>query len=123
MTSIGNWDMRGGALWLDREQWGVIVDALIEHRGSADARKKVNSESTSNVRADACLDLIGQINAAAKHDHGTDYSAPVAKVCSCGDDSSWMGVDTQQDGPEKVWRCDTCQGIVPLEISARTYLP
>lgn len=63
---IKAWDKRGGVLRLDREEWGVIVDALIEHRESALFRVMVNSESTSNNRADMCLDLIGQINAAAR---------------------------------------------------------
>jgi hypothetical protein len=57
--------MVGFALRLDREQWGVVIDALIEHRASATRRKAGNSASTSDVRADMCADLIGQINAAA----------------------------------------------------------
>jgi hypothetical protein len=47
----------------DDEEWGIIVDALIEHRASAEKRKGVNPFSTSNHRADLCADLIGRINA------------------------------------------------------------
>lgn len=57
------WDMRGGSMYFDREEWGVIVDALIQHREHAKERKTVNSESTSNVRAEMCADLIRRINA------------------------------------------------------------
>jgi hypothetical protein len=57
--------MIGFDMWLDRESWGVIIDALIEHRGSATKRKAGNSESTSDMRADLCAELIGQIGTRA----------------------------------------------------------
>lgn len=60
-------DERGGALWLSREEWGVVTDALIEHRESAGVRKAANSESTSDDRATMCAALIGRIGAAARH--------------------------------------------------------
>jgi hypothetical protein len=50
------------ALAFDRESWGLIVDALIEHRASAEQRKSANSASTSDIRADLCADLIVKIN-------------------------------------------------------------
>lgn len=56
---------RGFALWLDRETWGVVTDALIEHRVSSRARKVANVESTSDIRADLCADAIRQINDAS----------------------------------------------------------
>lgn len=59
------WDGRGGPLWLDREQWGIVVDALIEHSASATARKSANSESNSDTRAGIANALIAKINAAA----------------------------------------------------------
>jgi hypothetical protein len=49
----------------NREEWGVITDALIQHRGHATERKSANSESTSDVRADMCADLIRRLNATA----------------------------------------------------------
>lgn len=58
-------DDRGGAIWLSREEWGVVTDALIEHKASALARKAGNVESTSDERATMCTDLIGRINDAA----------------------------------------------------------
>jgi hypothetical protein len=57
---------RGFPLWLDRETWGVITDALIEHRASAQNRKGANSASTSDVRADLCADTIRRINDAGR---------------------------------------------------------
>lgn len=68
VTNADVWDMRGGPLWLDREQWGVITDALIEHRASATARKGMNSASNSDVRAEMCVQLIQTINTAAEVD-------------------------------------------------------
>lgn len=59
------WDKRGGPIWLDRNQWGVVVDALIEHKRSAELRKDTNPASTSDERADLCDALIAVINAAA----------------------------------------------------------
>lgn len=58
------WDARGGAIWLDREQWGVVIDALIEHHKHSTSRKAINPESTSDVRADECVRIIQTINAA-----------------------------------------------------------
>jgi hypothetical protein len=54
-------DWRGGSFWFSREDWGVITDALIEHRESATRRKAANSESTSDERADTCVRLIETI--------------------------------------------------------------
>lgn len=60
------WDARGGSLWADREDWGVVIDALIEHRASSANRKNGNPESTSDARAEKCGELIGRITTAAK---------------------------------------------------------
>jgi hypothetical protein len=59
------WDMTGGALWFDREQWGVVVDALAQHRGHATERKSVNPASNSDERAEMCAEMIRRINEAA----------------------------------------------------------
>jgi hypothetical protein len=56
---------RGFSIWFDRETWGVITDALIEHRASAQGRKDANAASTSDVRADLCAETIQRITAAA----------------------------------------------------------
>lgn len=56
-------DRVGGSMWLDREDWGIVLDALIEHRASAEHRKAVNTESTSDVRVDTCVRLIRTMGA------------------------------------------------------------
>lgn len=53
--------LAGFGLDLNREEWGVIIDALIEHRESAQLRKDVNSASTSDLRVGMCADLIARI--------------------------------------------------------------
>jgi hypothetical protein len=45
--------------------WGIVIDALVEHRASAERRKAANSESTSDTRADACARMIAAIVADA----------------------------------------------------------
>lgn len=57
------WDRRGGSVWLDREEWGVVLDALIREAAHAAQRKAGNPASTSDVRADLCNAIIGKINA------------------------------------------------------------
>ena len=66
-------NIRGFALWLDREEWGHVIDGLILERDRSDNRKKANSESHSNVIADKCGKLISKITALAADIH----SAPV----------------------------------------------
>lgn len=51
----------GATVQLGREEWGVVIDALIEHQASASGRKSVNSESTSDVRSGICSGLIGML--------------------------------------------------------------
>lgn len=74
-------DGQGGAIWLSREEWGVVIDALIEHQESALTHKAGNSESTSDERAAICADLIGRIGAAAAYspprfDRSRGYGIP-----------------------------------------------
>jgi hypothetical protein len=57
---------RGFAIWFDRETWGIITDALIEHRASAQGRKAANAASTSDVRAEMCAEAIAEINHAGR---------------------------------------------------------
>lgn len=45
-------------MWMSHETWGLVVDALIEHEASSRRRKDSNSESTSDMRAEACSRLI-----------------------------------------------------------------
>jgi hypothetical protein len=55
------WDLRGGSMWLDRDQWGVIIDALIKERAHAEAR----GTAASDVRAAMCVDLLERIDTEA----------------------------------------------------------
>lgn len=57
-------DTRGATVWFSREDWGVVIDALIEHTASAQRRKAGNSESTSDVRVEACGRMIGALTSA-----------------------------------------------------------
>lgn len=56
-----------------REEWGVVVDALIQHREHAEDRRAANPESTSDVRADMCVDLIQRINRLASTEEPRDW--------------------------------------------------
>ena len=58
------WDEVGGSMWFDRHQWGVIIDGLVLQRAEALTRKAANEYSNSDERAEMCVDLIRQINAA-----------------------------------------------------------
>lgn len=49
---------RGASMWLSREDWGVVTDALMEHGASAGRRKDANPESTSDVRVDDCARML-----------------------------------------------------------------
>jgi len=46
-------------------EWGIVIDALVEHAASARARKETNSASTSDFRAEACERMIQAIAADA----------------------------------------------------------
>jgi len=59
---MSDWTDDAPIIPLDREQWGIVIDALIEHAASAAARKHVNPESTSDVRVTMCNDLISLLN-------------------------------------------------------------
>ncbi len=79
------------AMRFDREEWGVIVDALIQHRAHADDRKRGNSESTSDVRASMCADIITRVGQQAGHipltgcgDHDPVRRTEIGYVCSRG---------------------------------------
>jgi hypothetical protein len=54
----------GYALFFDRDELGFIYDGLIELAESARRRKQQNRESTSDLRVDACHDLMRKILAA-----------------------------------------------------------
>jgi hypothetical protein len=36
---LGPWSLRGGAMWMGHETWGLVADALIEHEASSRRRK------------------------------------------------------------------------------------
>ena len=63
-TKEATWDEVGGSMWLDRHQWGVIIDGLVLQRAEALTRKAANEYSNSDERAEMCVDLIRRINAA-----------------------------------------------------------
>lgn len=54
-------DLAGGMVWLGRDDWGDVIDGLVMLREQADSRKRVNSESTSDIRSAEIADLIGRI--------------------------------------------------------------
>jgi hypothetical protein len=58
-------------LVMDREEAGVVIDALIEHAHSARQRKRRNSASTSDVRVEMCEDLIRRVTREAATDRAT----------------------------------------------------
>jgi hypothetical protein len=58
-------DLVGFAVWLDREDWGHVMDGLILSSAEALQRKAANLESTSDVRAQAIADLIRRLGEAA----------------------------------------------------------
>jgi len=68
-SAVLNVDDFGATVQLGREEWGVVIDALIEHQASASARKSGNSESTSDVRVDTCSGLISMIGSALSPVH------------------------------------------------------
>lgn len=99
---VGVFDKRGGALWLDREQWGIVMDALIEHRDSATKRKGANEASNSDARAETCLDVIGMIGAAC--------AAPAITPPPAAPTPSTLGADSAQGGEVPLWmRCWACE--------------
>lgn len=63
-VQAATWDEVGGSMWFDRHQWGVIIDGLVLQRAEALTRKAANEYSNSDERAEMCVDLIRQINAA-----------------------------------------------------------
>ena len=63
-VQAATWDEVGGSMWFDRHQWGVIIDGLVLQRAEALTRKESNEYSNSDERAEMCVDLIRQINAA-----------------------------------------------------------
>lgn len=60
------WDRAGGVMWFDRDQWGVVVDGLMGQRQDAMARKNVNPDSNSDLRAERCAEMIRQIATASQ---------------------------------------------------------
>jgi hypothetical protein len=59
---VGEPDDRGGAIWMGCETWGLVIDALMEHQQASERRKVGNSESTCDMRAEACAYLIQLMN-------------------------------------------------------------
>lgn len=59
------WDIRGGRVWLSREQWGDVIDGLVMLRAGADARKAANPESTSDVRSAEIAAILAALGEAA----------------------------------------------------------
>jgi hypothetical protein len=59
----GQMDARGGLIWFSREQWGVILDALID-RSASDARKAQSPDRMTDLRSDLCIRIIQTINSA-----------------------------------------------------------
>lgn len=70
VEALARWDKRGGAVWFDRDEWGLVTDALIDLRASAEARKKGNPESTSDVRAAMCVSMLTRLNTASMSTDG-----------------------------------------------------
>ena len=59
------WDAEGGTVRLGREEWGTVVDGLVELRASAARRKAANSESTSDLRVELIDHLIRRLSSDA----------------------------------------------------------
>lgn len=57
--------LEGFSIWFNREQWGAVIDGLMLERDRSIGRKKVNSESTSDARADMCAELVRAIGDAS----------------------------------------------------------
>lgn len=73
-------DARGGPVWMDRDQWGIVTDALIEHRANADSRKAANDASSSDIRADMCTTIIALIRDATAIRASASTTPPVAEL-------------------------------------------
>jgi hypothetical protein len=56
---------RGFHLYYTREQWGYILDGLIEHAATLRKRKGINPESTADVTATEVEQIIREIGNAA----------------------------------------------------------
>ena len=54
-------NVRGFNLWLTREQWGFVIDGLIEHAATLRKRKGINSESTADDTLTQVEDTIRAI--------------------------------------------------------------
>jgi hypothetical protein len=54
-------NLRGFELFLTREQWGYVLDGLIEHVATLRKRKGINSESTADATVCEVETLIGTI--------------------------------------------------------------
>src|SRR6185369_3101856 len=52
----------GFSIWLDREQWGAVIDGLMLERERSDSRKKANEHSKSDARSAMCIEVIEKIN-------------------------------------------------------------
>jgi hypothetical protein len=92
-VQAATWDEVGGSMWFDRHQWGVIIDGLVLQRAEALTRKAANEYSNSDERAEMCVDLIRQINAADPLALSTAKEATNDPACEC----------------EMGWQCDFCR--------------
>jgi hypothetical protein len=62
-------DERGGSLWFSREQWGVIIDALIAEREAALRRKADAPDGMTDLRADIAERTLWTIDLAGRANH------------------------------------------------------
>lgn len=91
----------GATVQLGREEWGVVIDALIEHQASASGRKSVNSESTSDVRSGICSGLIGMLGDALS----ATPTAPASHTCQLPDIATVREPSSFND---RRWDCPVC---------------
>jgi hypothetical protein len=55
------------------------------------------------------------------HPYGDVHPATPSVFCTCNGMDSWTGVDQAPNGPNKVWRCDTCGRLIELSRSAASH--
>jgi hypothetical protein len=73
----------------DVMDWGVVIDALVEHAASSRARKAVNSASTSDERAEICERMVKAARAEMDR-RGASISPPAGEAGHIVRDPSHM---------------------------------